>query len=313
MDLYQQISKHAQAFAAVNDWPDVQRVVERAAASHPPHWSLPLRACQSAGGPLDAAEPVAVALAYLHIAIILIDDLLDEDPRGEQYRSGPGAAANLASALQAAGLGYIEHGSFGMPAHQAILGCLNTMLLETARGQYLDAKNPVTEEAYWLAAQTKSAPFFGAALKTGGLAAGMKPAAAEELDRIGRLYGEMIQLNDDLTDCLADPPSPDWLTGRMPLPFLFAQSVDHPEREKFVALRQKAADPQALAEAQEILLRCGAVSYGIHHLLLRSHQAEQALARLRLPNPTPLTRLFGEIIQPVKALMEGIPAAPAII
>ncbi len=310
MDIYTDVAQQARREAAVIHWPDFVSVVERAVSNRPPHWQLPLRACQAAGGAVEAAGPPAVALAYLHIAIILIDDLLDEDPRGEQYRSSPGAAANLASAFQAAGLDCIERSSLGAARRQTILSCLNAMLLETAKGQYLDARNPTTEEAYWQVVQSKSAPFFGAALQAGGLAAGLEPNAAASLGRLGRIYGEMIQLHDDLTDCLADPPNPDWLTGRMPLPFLYAQSVDHPEREQFIGLRREVADPQALAEAQEILLRCGAISYGLHHLLLRSHQAEEALSQLDLPDPQPLVRLFAEIIEPVKTLLAGCGSSP---
>jgi geranylgeranyl pyrophosphate synthase len=306
MDIYTLVSENARTFATANGWPDFQRVVERAVASHPDHWQLAIIACQAAGGARENAEPAAIALAYLHIAIILIDDLLDEDPRGEHLRSSPGAAANLASALQAAGLDCIERSPLEAPVRQAILSCLNTMLLETARGQYLDAQNPTTEEGYWQSARTKSAPFFGAALQAGGLAAGMTLEAAQDFDRIGRLYGEMIQLHDDLADCLAVPAGLDWLTRRMPLPLLYAQTVDHPERERFIALRRQVGDPQALDEAQAILVRCGAVSYAIHHLLLRSRQAAELCARLNPPNPRPLADLLDEVIQPVYALFERL-------
>jgi len=313
MDIYAQVSKHARAFAHANHWPDFQRVVERAVAGRPAAWQLPVIACQAAGGSAQAAQPAGIALAYLHIAIILIDDLLDEDPRGEQQHSGPGAAANLASALQAAGLDCIEHSVLEAPARQAILGCLNAMLLETARGQYLDAQNPDSEAGYWQAAQTKSAPFFAAALKSGGLAAGLPAEAVRGLYRTGRLYGEMIQLHDDLTDCLAVPASPDWLTGRMPLPFLYAQSVAHPERERFIALRAQVSDPQAgpaaLEEAQAILVRCGACSYCIHHILERYQQATELMEKTPLKVPQAIAHLLEKIVAPIQELFAALAVA----
>lgn len=311
MDLYQQVLDFTRTSEHISDWPDFQRVVGRAVVNKPVHWQIPLVACQAAVGSPEAARPVAVALAYLHMAIILIDDLLDEDPRGEHQRSGPGTAANLASAMQATGLECIEHSPLAPAVRQAILGCLNAMLLETARGQYLDAQNPDSEAGYWQAAQTKSAPFFATALQAGGLAAGMPSETAEGLYSIGRLYGEMIQLNDDLADCLAVPPNPDWLNGRLPLPLLYAQSVEHPERERFIALRAQvrdsAAEPSAaLEEAQAILIRCGAISYCIHHILVRYNQAAELLAKLPLKNPLGIARLLDEMVNPIRELFAAL-------
>lgn len=70
----------------------------------------------------------------------------------------------------------------------------------------------------------------------------------------------MIQIQDDLNDAIAVPANPDWALGRSSLPILFAQTVDYPERGRFLQLRcalQAAPDAEALAEAQAILVRCG--------------------------------------------------------
>lgn len=71
----------------------------------------------------------------------------------------------------------------------------------------------------------------------------------------------MIQLHDDLNDTMAVPANPDWLQGRKPLPILFAQSVDHPDHARFQELCQDISNENALREAQDILIRCGGVSY----------------------------------------------------
>ena len=50
------------------------------------------------------ALPAVAAIACLQISIILVDDILDDDPRGAYHRLGAGRAANLGLAFQAAAL-----------------------------------------------------------------------------------------------------------------------------------------------------------------------------------------------------------------
>ncbi len=52
------------------------------------------------------------------------------------------------------------------------LKSFNEMFLSTAFGQSLDVQAAADEFAYWKVAQTKSSPFFGAALQMGALAGG---------------------------------------------------------------------------------------------------------------------------------------------
>lgn len=119
----------------------------------------------------------------------------------------------------------------------------------------------------------------------------------------------MIQVHDDLNDTLAMPASPDWLTGRLPLPILFAQTVPHPEQARFAALRPAVADPSALGAAQEILVRSGAVSYCLDHLQARAAQARAQLAVLALVDPAGLHTLVDELSGPVVSLLAALPDA----
>ena len=65
----------------------------------------------------------------------------------------------------------------------------------------------------------------------------------------------MVQIHDDLNDSLAVPANPDWTLGRAPLPILFAQVVNHPDRTRFHELRGVIAEPAALALANACSLR----------------------------------------------------------
>ena len=112
----------------------------------------------------------------------------------------------------------------------------------------------------------------------------------------------MVQIHDDLSDAMAAPANPDWMLGRASLPILFAQVVDHPEQERFLALRKAIPDPDALAEAQAILIRCGAVSYCIDQLLCRVLAAQEILPSISLVRQEKLEGLLSDIMKPVRNL-----------
>ncbi|MEW5869862.1 MAG: polyprenyl synthetase family protein [Chloroflexota bacterium] len=261
MDLYEHISESLSRLAPVPDWPDMQRLIRRAVAPRPPHWQLPLLSCQAAGGAKEQAFEAALAIACLQMGIMLVDDLLDEDPRGEHVQIGAPAAANLACAFQALGLGIIATSPAPAHARLQVIESLNQMMLDTAHGQQMDIQNP---------------------------------------------QGEMIQIHDDLGDTMATPASPDWMTGRTTLPILFAQSVVHAERERFLELRQQASDPVCLVEAQAILLRCGAVSYCIDQLLQRYRQARKLVESLPISERSGLEHLLAEQERPVEELFRAL-------
>ena len=285
-------------------WNEAQTILRRAAASKSPYWRLPVVACEAVGGEPERAIPAVTAVACAQISITLIDDLLDADPRGEQHRLGVPAVANLAAAFQATALEAVAHDVVACDPQikLAALDNLNLTIKTVAFGQHLDAQNPTDEAAYWRVVQTKSAPFFGTALHIGALLGGASFEVAKQFWRFGCLYGEMVQIHDDLNDSMATPANPDWTLGRSSLPILFAQVVDHPDRERFLALRQAIPDPEALAEAQSILIRCGAVSYGIHQLLCRYREGCEVLGAMPLPYRTGVEALLEEQVEPVREL-----------
>jgi hypothetical protein len=98
---------------------------------------------------------------------------------------------------------------------------------------------------------------------------------------------------------MAVPAGPDWLQKRAPLPILFAKIVDHPDRKRFLELYENIAQPEALEEAQEILIHCGAVSYCIDQLLHRHVAVQKILEITPLVNQQMLYDLSNEIVEPV--------------
>jgi geranylgeranyl pyrophosphate synthase len=308
VDVYDKIIEEFARMPHVRSWGEVQELFRGAASGKPGHWMLPLRACESAGGTADRAIPVVLAAACSQISIALVDDMLDEDPKGLYLKTGRAAAANMASAFQAAALSALA--ASGMPPAVKLpaMQSLNEMFSATARGQYHDIKSIVHDEnSYWKITRAKSSPFFGAAFQIGALAGGVSRQTAGQIKKLGMLYGEMIQIHDDVNDTLAVPAAPDWDAGRAPLPILFACQVSHPERDRFRELRPYArTDSKVLEEAQEILIRCGAVSYCIHQLLDRYGTAKGMVCCLALERRVALMQIFDDVVQPVFQLFREL-------
>ena len=145
MDIYDQMINCFSKATCVDDWEELQTLFRRVATAKPGHWLLPVRACEAVGGTPDQAIPAATAIACSHISIILVDDMLDSDPRGEYQRIGAPVAANLACAFQSAGLAAIARCKSKADARLIALDSLNQMILTTALGQYWDIQCTAVE------------------------------------------------------------------------------------------------------------------------------------------------------------------------
>jgi hypothetical protein len=82
--------------------------------------------------------------------------------------------------------------------------------------------------------------------------------------------------------------------------------VEHAERARFLELRQEVSDEGALLEAQDILIRCGAVSYCVDQIWRRQQTAQRILAALELPRRDVLDALIEEVIAPVRKLFDSV-------
>ncbi len=290
----------------VSQWPLLQRTIRQAHGEPPVAWDFPIAGCVAAGANEQQALPAVAAITCAHIAIILIDDILDEDPRGQHHRLGAGRAANLAAGLCSLGQHMLEAYPCQHPGLAA--AALSQMMGNTAYGQDLDVQNPHSEDGYWAVTRAKSSPYFAAALTLGGLYGEASVELAQQLRQFGALFGEVMQIHDDLNDCLAEPANVDWLQGRAPLPLLFAELVPHPQRERFVALRSQVSQPDALREAQSILVSSGAISYCVNELMLRHQRLQSMLDAMPLAEPRLLQQVLDHAIAPVEHLFASVDA-----
>jgi geranylgeranyl diphosphate synthase type I len=311
MDIYHQIEAYLFDNPSISEWPEIRSLVSKITHRKPRQWALPGLACEAVGGTREQAVAGMAAIACFHVSIMLVDDMLDNDPRGEFQRLGHPGTANLAAAFQALGLETIFRSKLGPLIKLTIVESLNAGILQTAIGQNLDALKRYDEETYWRVTRLKSSPFFGAALRTGALIGGASAGLAEKMDHLGRIYGESIQIHDDLNDALEVPANPDWLQGQPSLPLLYAQIVNHPDRERFLELRQHITEADNLAEAQSILVHCGAISYCFDRIVHQYHAAQAILKDLPIQNGTVLEGLFRELILPIQEFANKMdPAHP---
>ncbi|MBI3942370.1 MAG: polyprenyl synthetase family protein [Chloroflexi bacterium] len=290
----------------VQNWPELANLYEMAVDNPRHDWEWPLLACQAVGGDPSAVIPGMAAIGCMYLSIILVDDMLDADPRGAHLRYGDGPAANMAVALASIAVHVIGMAPVEADVRAAVMNSLAHMSLATAYGQYLDIQNLSDEENYWRVAHAKSTPFYGAGLHVGALMGKAAPEIAGQLRDFGILNGEIIQIKDDLIDALQKPANPDWKQGRNNLPILYALTADHPERGRFIELLPQIEDAAALDAAQQILIHSGAVSYCAYHLLLRQQEARKKLDAIPLVNSAPMEKLLEIQVAPLKDLFERI-------
>jgi geranylgeranyl pyrophosphate synthase len=246
------------------------------------------------------------AMACLQISIILVDDLLDEEADGAQHQMGIGRTANLALALQAAGHLLIEQCDVPAADRAAAALSLTRMALDTAAGQELDVSNLTGEENYWQVVRAKSTPFYGAGLKLGAQLGGASAEVADGLYKIGMIFGEAVQILDDLEDAFKIPANADWVQGRNNLAILYGLTADYAEKEAFLQMKAQAEQQERLEQAQQILIRAGAVSYCAYQLLQRHREARHRIRSLPLQRPDLLEKLLTVQLLPFLKLLERI-------
>ena len=292
------------------DWPEIREAVGKFSGSRPEVWKLPLKGYEAVREREVNLDDLCAAFACSYMAIMLVDDMLDADDRGFHHQVGEAQAANLAVVLNACSGRIVREMEVDPAIKLRIVDCLQNMIIETGYGQYLDSRNLRSEENYWRVIRQKSVPFFSAALQTGAILAGIDPDQIENLQLVGRSYGEILQIHDDLRDCFQMPAAPDWRMGRNALPILFASTVDHPQKAEFLELIDAVEDPAKLQQAQQILLKCGAVSYCIHEIMKRSGEILELIPSMPGFRTEVLNALFAGFVKPVRELLDRIGIDP---
>jgi geranylgeranyl diphosphate synthase type I len=304
---FEEIKERVRAVSGIAGWPQMlrltERVVHREALSV---WDYPIAACRAVGGGSEAAMAGAAAVFCSLISIHLVDDMLDDDPKGDYHHLGAGRAANLALAFQAAGHLLLDAPEIPPEVRATLHATFARMSLGTAFGQDMDSRELRSEEEYWRTVEAKTPPLFGAAFRLGALVGGAPPSTVDRLEAFGAVLGRFVQVSDDLSDALETPARADWGRRSNNLPILYAMTAEHPFRERFLELSQLADNAEALDEAQKILIRSGAVSYCAFKMIELSQEARAVLSRVTLRDPEPVERVLAAHLRPLHKLLESV-------
>lgn len=302
----EELRNRVRGLRQVASWPQMLELIERPVHRECSVWTFPVAACRAVGGAEEAAIPAAAAVFCSVISIHLVDDMLDEDPRGDHWFLGVGPTSNLALAFQAAGHLLLDDLRIPQEIRPALQASFAEMSLSTCFGQGLDAREAESEAEYWRIVESKTPPLFGEALRMGALLGGAPAEVADRLACLGRLLGRLVQISDDVTDALEAPARADWKRRGNNLPILYAMTAPHSDREDFLRLSKLVDEPEALAAAQKILLRSGAVSYCTLKLIEFSREVRDVLGRTQLHDPEPIDRLVDLQLQPLHRLLEAV-------
>lgn len=273
--------------------------------------TLPRLCCLALGGSPDLTPPITEITQLVCDAIVLCDDVIDEDVTPAQWALftdevdtlplARGTAVNVAMGLLArAGEQMQRLGQvLGDAAAQAIQTAYYQTLWQTAAGQQasLLPAQPTLDEA-WETAAIKSGAYYGFACWIGAYASGAGSAAAAVFRRFGQTLGVLIQIGDDMGDLWSrDGKTSDLQAGLWTLPVVYAMSVLPPADQAELArllrqaqlLRQARAGGaeclEAEAAARRLIIGCGAMVY-LHVELDRHYQAaRQLLLETAPPSP----------------------------
>ncbi len=304
--MYSHVSRFLQKNKIFSDWRDFRRLIDTIINEKPKHIWIPALIGECYECNKELLVPASTCLTLAYTSIILIDDLLDGDGRFSKHACNPPQLANMSAAMVAAAYQSLLSIPLSDKEKICALSILGRMLINVAHGQHLDTGDVTDESTYWEIVRLKSGAFFAGALGLGGVACGVDAEEVGLLIKLGEEYGILIQIHDDLRDSLEVPANTDWGNGRHPLPILFAETVEHPWRDRFNSIRTQVEDSQLLHEAQEILLRCGAISYGLYQIENHYDSAMQLLHQLKMKNNAPLVKVLDELVHPVDQLIKGL-------
>ena len=266
---------------------------------------LPGLCCQAAGGEPGWADDLALAWLLYYGAAQLMDNVQDGDEPDAWWRDqGAGFALSTASGLYftaSLALDSIHH----HPATQAkaaeVIGDFLRTIMVMGSGQHADLTRPLlTLDQYWQQADTKSGAFFALGCRVGARLATSDAGVLSEYTGIGRNFGLLIQITDDLEDvCSQHDYGAPGQKRSFPrsLPVVYALEVLPPDQAARLRGCLQAA-PQSEEAAQEAISwvdRSGAADYVMVEIERYKGRALDALGRAE-PRP-PAGGYLAKLIQ----------------
>ncbi|MFC7895512.1 polyprenyl synthetase family protein [Streptomyces sp. NPDC057381] len=266
---------------------------------------LCMESTKAVGGTTDQVLAFAAGIECLHVASLVHDDIIDQDPvrRGrastaEQYGlaealvAGDGLSmAGIAALLSAGPAERVLH------AARVTIEALRHMCQGLMREVEIRGDLTCGVPTVLNVMQAKTAALTGAACQAGAILAGATPQQHQALRQYGEQLGMAFQIRDDLLPYTAE----DQVTGKTAtsdvanlqptLPILLAyEAADEADRNRLTTVFHGGTNPvTAHRDTLAVLTRTGALTKAAQ---MASSRAEQARAALTgLPDSTQLAEL----------------------
>ncbi len=173
---------------------------------------LCILACESLGGSLDLAIPVAMASEIMHNFLLVHDDIEDED-RVRRDRPATWVKYGLAHGINVgdylfaktyeAALGCLERG-LDKGRMNRLMQLITKTIVHTGEGQALDigarSRHDMTIEDYLHVTIEKTGYYLACPAVGGALVAGADGRVLDALEEYGKCIGPVFQITDDVID-----------------------------------------------------------------------------------------------------------------
>ena len=251
---------------------------------------LVLLAARSCGDSSQNPVKLAVAIEFLHTAMLLHDDVVDESTMRRGRRTANAEWGNAASVLVG---DFLHSRAFELMVE---LGCIDVMALISkatngiAEGEVQQLtllQNTSTSEADYLEViYRKTALLFEVSAESGAVLGGASASEAAAYREYGRHLGLAFQLMDDWLDYegsaqdLGKNTGDDLAEGKVTLPIILALKAAGASDRRI--LEQAITQPGSIAfeDVRCIAERCGGIETTKHRAAAEASLAESALKDL---------------------------------
>ena len=251
---------------------------------------LVLLAARSCGDSTQHPVKLAVAIEFLHTAMLLHDDVVDESTLRRGRRTANAKWGNAASVLVGDFLHsrafelMVELGNIDV---MALISKATNGIAEGEVQQLTLLQNTSTSEADYLEViYRKTALLFEVSAESGAVLGGVSPSEAAAYREYGRHLGLAFQLMDDWLDYegtaqdLGKNTGDDLAEGKVTLPIILAlKAAGAPDRR---ILEQAIKQPGSVVfeDVRCIAERCGGIETTKHRAAAEASLAESALQDL---------------------------------
>lgn len=235
----------------------------------------------------DIHYQLAAIIEFIHTATLLHDDVVDESEQRRHSQTANVRFGNSASILVG---DFIYSRSFQMMVELNNIEIMDVLAYTTnkiAEGEVLQLINKhnveLTDDQYNEIIQSKTGVLFEACGKLASIGNRCAPHQKNGLTQIGRIYGHIYQLVDDLLDYSGEANivgknlGDDLKDGKMTLPLLIAYRNSSQNDQEIIKKAINQGDVSQLTKIFEIIKKTNAIQLVQAQIQYRIHEIEDTL------------------------------------